>query len=51
MFDFNKLGDMSKMAKEAKKMQAEQGAFQSKQIELLKDISSKLDEIIDIIKK
>ncbi len=50
MFDFDKLGDMSKMAKEAKEIQKQQSEFQSKQIELLKDISLKLDKLISIIK-
>mgnify|MGYP001619018301 CR=1 FL=1 len=46
MFDLNKLGDLSKIAGEAKQMQDKQERGQREQIELLKKISDKLDQII-----
>ena len=45
MFDLNKLGDMAKMASEARKIQASQEQFQREQTELLKKISRQLDSI------
>jgi hypothetical protein len=51
MFDFNKLGDMTKMASQAKKLQAKQEEFQSKQLRELKEISVKLDKIIRLLEK
>jgi len=50
MFDFSKLGDMSKLAKEAKDLQSKQEDFNSKQLELLKKISLQLEELISLIK-
>ena len=38
MFDMNKLGDMARIAGEAKKMQAAQDEHQRKQLELLNKI-------------
>ncbi len=51
MFDFNKLGDMTKMASQAKKIQAKQEEFQEKQLQELKEISLKLDRIIKLLEK
>ena len=51
MFDFSKLGDMAKIAGQAKQMQDKQDRVQREQIEALKKISSQLNEVIDILKK
>jgi hypothetical protein len=51
MFDFNKLGDMAKLAQEAKEIQAKQDAFQREQIDLLKKISKQLEELITLTKE
>lgn len=51
MFDFSKLADMSKLAKDAKKIQEKQELFQRNQADLLKKISVQLEEIIQILKK
>lgn len=50
MFDLNKLGDMAKLANEAKKLQDEQGKVQRDQTEILKKISNQLDTVIGILK-
>ncbi|MBD3263751.1 MAG: hypothetical protein GF375_01450 [Candidatus Omnitrophica bacterium] len=51
MFDFGKLGDLSKMATEAKQIQAKQERFHKEQIDLLKTISAQLQDIINLLKK
>ena len=51
MFDFSKLGDMAKIAGQAKQMQDKQDRVQREQIEVLKKISSQLNEVVDILKK
>ena len=51
MFDLSKLGDMTKLASEAKKLQAEQERGQREQIELLKRISRQLDEVLSTLRK
>ena len=51
MFDMSKLGDMAKIAGEAKKMQERQEGLQSQQIELLRKISSQLDGITALLKE
>lgn len=51
MFDFNKLGDVAKMAGQAKKIQAKQEEFQQKQLQELKNIGAKLDKIIQLLEK
>lgn len=51
MFDFSKLGDMAKLAQEAKEIQAKQDSFQKEQIELLKKISRQLEELLTLAKK
>ncbi len=50
MFDLSKLGDISKLAGEAKQLQERQDRFHKEQIELLKKISSQLDELVRIAK-
>ena len=51
MFDFNKLGDLSKMAQSAKQIQEKQDRLQCEQIDLLNKISSQLQEVILLLKK
>jgi hypothetical protein len=51
MFDFSKLGDMAKLANEAKQIQEKQDRFQKEQIELLKKISQQLEELITLTKE
>jgi len=51
MFDFSKLGDLSKVADQAKKTQERQEQLQDQQVNLLKKISVQLDELISIVKK
>ena len=51
MFDLSKLGDMTKLASQAKKMQAEQELAQREQRDLLNKISVQLDEVLSILKK
>lgn len=51
MLDFSKLGDMAKIAGEAKKMQERQERMQQEQTEMLKKISAQLDQVVDLLKK
>ncbi len=51
MFDFSKLGDLSKLASEAKQVQEKQERLQREQIDLLKKISDKLDQVIVLLKE
>jgi len=51
MFDFNKLGDMAKIAGQAKQMQERQERGQQEQTELLKRISSQLSEVLTLLKE
>lgn len=51
MFDFNKLGDVTKIAGQAKQMQEKQERFQTEQVELLNEISKKLGEVITILEE
>jgi hypothetical protein len=51
MFDLSKLGDMSKIANQAKALQEKQEQAQKEQIELLKKISGQLEEVLTHIKK
>ena len=46
MFDLKGLGDMSKIAGEAKRLQQEQQRTDSIKLELLKKISAQLDEVL-----
>ncbi len=50
MFDMSKLGDMARIAGEAKKMQAAQEEQQRKQLEVLNKISRQLDEVLNYLK-
>ncbi len=50
MFDFNKLGDMAKIASEAKQLQQKQDRQQKEQSVLLNKISNQLDEVIQLLK-
>jgi hypothetical protein len=49
MFDLNKLGDMAKIAGEAKQMQEKQERMAREQLEALQKISMKLDTIIGLL--
>jgi len=51
MFDMSKLGDMAKLAQEAKQIQAKQERAQSEQTELMRKISGQLAEVIELLKK
>ena len=50
MFDLNKLGDMAKIANEAKGMQEKQERMTREQIDWLKKISIQMDTIIAFLK-
>jgi len=50
MFDLNKLGDMTKIASQARQLQEKQEATTQKQTELLEKISRQLDTVIDVLK-
>lgn len=50
MFDFNKLADMSKIASQARQLQEKQERMQQEQLELLKNISCQLDEVLRVLK-
>ncbi|UCD16065.1 MAG: hypothetical protein JSV34_03155 [Candidatus Omnitrophota bacterium] len=51
MFDFSKLGDMTKIASQAKQMHEKQAILEREQVEVLKKISSQLNEVINLLKK
>jgi hypothetical protein len=51
MLDFGKLGDMAKLAQEAKQMQAQQEHFQKEQLDILRKISKQIDELLIIAKE
>ena len=51
MFDLNKLGDMAKLAGEAKNMQEKQEKMTREQTDLLRKISSQLDAVISLLEK
>ncbi len=51
MFDFSKLGDMTKIANEAKQLQARQERMMEEQINLLGKISKQLEKVITILEK
>ncbi len=50
MFDLNKLGDMTKIAGQARQLQEKQEKATQKHTELLEKISCQLDTVIDILK-
>ena len=51
MFDLGKLGDLSKVASQAKDMQVKQEQAQRQQLDLLKKISNQIDEVIGLLKR
>ncbi len=51
MFDFSKIADLGRLAKEAKNIQEKQEKFQRRQIELLEKILEKIEEVIQLLKK
>jgi len=51
VFDLSKLGDLSKLAGQAKELQQTQERAQREQIDLLKKITGQLDEVISLLKK
>jgi hypothetical protein len=48
---FDKLGDMAKLAQEARSIQERQDRSQREQLDILRQISGKLDQVIDLLKK
>ncbi|MFH0985345.1 MAG: hypothetical protein V1882_07390 [Candidatus Omnitrophota bacterium] len=50
MFDLNKLGDMAKLAGEAKNMQEKQEKMAREQLEMLRKISTQMDTVIALLK-
>ena len=50
MFDMSKLGDMAKIASEAKNMQEKQERMSREQLDLLKNISAQLDTVISLLR-
>jgi hypothetical protein len=50
MFDLNKLGDMAKLAGEAKNMQEKQERMSRSQLETLQKISTQMDTVIALLK-
>ena len=51
MFDLSKLGDMSKLASQAKKIQEKQEAFQRSSTGTLNKISAQLDEVLQLLRQ
>ncbi len=51
MFDLSKLGDMTKIAGEAKAMQEKQERMSREQTDLLRNISEQLEKIISLLQK
>ncbi len=50
MFDLSKLGDMAKIAGEAKQMQEKQERMSKEQLEILQKISAQMDAVITLLK-
>ncbi len=50
MFDLNKLGDMAKIAGEAKSMQEKQERMSREQLEILQKISTQMDTVISLLR-
>jgi hypothetical protein len=50
MFDLNKLGDMAKIAGEAKQMQEKQERMAREQLDMLQKISAQMDAVITLLK-
>ncbi len=51
MFDLNKLGDMTKIADQARQVNARQEKAQREQAELLRRISAQLERITVLLEK
>ena len=51
MFNLKDLGDMTKLASEAKSMQRQQDAKHDEQMNLLRRIANTLDEILSELRK
>lgn len=49
MFDMSKLGDMAKLAGEAKQMQEKQERIAREQLDALKKISAQLDTVVSLL--
>jgi hypothetical protein len=49
MFDLSKLGDMAKIAGEAKNMQEKQEKMAREQLEMLRKISAQMDTVISLL--
>ncbi|MDD5226069.1 MAG: hypothetical protein PHV97_02660 [Candidatus Omnitrophica bacterium] len=49
MFDLSKLGDMAKIAGEAKNMQEKQEKMAREQLEMLRKISVQMDTVISLL--
>ncbi|MFH1800096.1 MAG: hypothetical protein ABH891_04520 [Candidatus Omnitrophota bacterium] len=50
MFDLKQLGDMAKIAGEAKSMQEKQERMSREQMEILHKISNQMDTVISLLK-
>ena len=50
MFDLKQLGDMAKMAGEAKHMQEKQERMSKEQLEILQKISVQMETVISLLK-
>jgi hypothetical protein len=48
---FDKLGDMAKLAQEARGIQERQERCQREQLDILRQIATKLDQVIELLKK
>jgi hypothetical protein len=49
MFDLSKLGDMAKIAGEAKSMQEKQDKMSREQLEILRKISAQMETVITFL--
>lgn len=50
MFDLSKLGDMAKIAGEARNMQERQEKMSREQVDILQKISSQMDTVISLLR-
>lgn len=50
MFDLSKLGDMAKIAGEAKAMQEKQEKMAREQLEMLQKLSAQMDTVISLLR-
>ena len=50
MFDLSKLGDMAKIASEAKNMQEKQDRMSREQLDMLQKISTQIDTVINLLR-